>query len=213
MSEVTLAELATEIGVSKTAINQKLNRKVKEKHFRKVGNKFVIDDEGQTYIKSLFADRLDTKTQSKSKSETQSKTQSSNEEVVDLFRQNLTELQIQLAKKDNQIESLQKSLENHQKLLDQQQQLNAEDKRIIKELRAEILSIDAPADSRNQKNFSSEVVPEDTHISDELQDRIAELEKELEEGVAVNREWAEDNQKLTEELNQLKSKKWYQFWK
>ena len=54
MSDKTIKELADELNVSKTAINKKLNANLKRKHFSKIANKFVIDEEGQNIIKSMF---------------------------------------------------------------------------------------------------------------------------------------------------------------
>ena len=54
MSKKTIKELAEEIGVSKTAISKKVTETQKKKWFTKIGNQFVISEEGQKVIKSMF---------------------------------------------------------------------------------------------------------------------------------------------------------------
>ncbi|SFH94917.1 hypothetical protein SAMN04489868_1771, partial [Pisciglobus halotolerans] len=54
MAEKTIKELADEIGVSKTAIHKKVTPDMRNKFFSKIGNKFVISEEGQEAIKSTF---------------------------------------------------------------------------------------------------------------------------------------------------------------
>lgn len=54
LGEKTIKELADEIGVSKTAINNKVNEDMRNQYYSKIGNKFVINEDGQEKIKSLF---------------------------------------------------------------------------------------------------------------------------------------------------------------
>lgn len=43
----TIKELADELGVSKTAINKKVTDRERKLWFSKIGNKFVINEDGQ----------------------------------------------------------------------------------------------------------------------------------------------------------------------
>lgn len=54
LGEKTIKELADDIGVSKTAINNKVTEEMRNKYYSKIGNKFVINEDGQELIKSLF---------------------------------------------------------------------------------------------------------------------------------------------------------------
>ena len=50
----TIKELADELGVSKTAINKKVTDRERKLWFSKIGNKFVINEDGQRSIKRMF---------------------------------------------------------------------------------------------------------------------------------------------------------------
>ncbi len=50
----TIKELADELGVSKTAINKKVTDRERKLWFSKIGNKFVINEDGQKSIKRMF---------------------------------------------------------------------------------------------------------------------------------------------------------------
>nr|AVR65311.1 replication-associated protein [Lactococcus lactis subsp. lactis bv. diacetylactis] len=50
----TIKELADELGVSKTAINKKVTDRERKLWFAKIGNKFVINEDGQKSIKRMF---------------------------------------------------------------------------------------------------------------------------------------------------------------
>ena len=49
-----IKELADELGVSKTAINKKVTDRERKLWFSKIGNKFVINEDGQKSIKRMF---------------------------------------------------------------------------------------------------------------------------------------------------------------
>ena len=51
----TIKELADELGVSKTAINKKVTDRERKLWFAKIGNKFVINENGQKAIKQMFS--------------------------------------------------------------------------------------------------------------------------------------------------------------
>lgn len=50
----TIKELADELGVSKTTINKKVIERERKLWFSKIGNKFVINKNGQKVIKLMF---------------------------------------------------------------------------------------------------------------------------------------------------------------
>lgn len=58
MSKKTIKELAEEIGVSKTAINNNVTPIMREQFFSKVGNRFEINEEGQDIIKAMFTEGI-----------------------------------------------------------------------------------------------------------------------------------------------------------
>lgn len=124
--EVTIKELADELGVSKTAINKKIDANFKRQHFAKIGNKFVIDVSSQKAIKTMFED-VETQTESTTKSQTE------NQEVSDLvcvLKERVSHSDEQLKMKDDQIKAL-------QKLLDQQQILTLQANQKIEQLEAQ----------------------------------------------------------------------------
>lgn len=128
MSKKTIKELAEEIGVSKTAISKKVTETQKKKWFTKIGNQFVISEEGQKAIKSMFI------SDKKNQSQTDKQTSFRNNEnqVYDSYF-----YQEQLLAKDKQIDMLQKLLKEQQNLLDQQQRLTLQTNKQIEQLQLE----------------------------------------------------------------------------
>lgn len=129
MSKKTIKELAEEIGVSKTAISKKVTDKQKKTWFAKIGNQFMISEEGQEAIKSMF------ETTKKNKTPTESPTgwRKHENQVSDSdFYQK------QLLAKDNQIDMLQNLLKEQQNLLDQQQRLTLQTNKQIEKLQLEV---------------------------------------------------------------------------
>lgn len=117
-SYMTIKELSNELNVSKTAINKKVDDKFKSKHFSKIGNQFVIDNAGQTAIKSMF------KTNKKNDNKLEDQLVF---DTITLLKDNLERTEEQLKIKDQQIETL-------QKLLDQQQVLTLHSNKKIEQL-------------------------------------------------------------------------------
>ena len=56
----TIKELADELGVSKTAINKKVTDRERKLWFSKIGNKFVINEDGQKSIKRMIVGLTET---------------------------------------------------------------------------------------------------------------------------------------------------------
>lgn len=161
MADRTIKELAEEIGVSKTAINKKVTREIRATYFSKIGNKFVINEEGQRIIKDLFSNSIEnddskidnqetqtanqesltskTKTQT---SETKSKTSPTETQTSETHRPSEfvlpgTAVQI-IADYRNQLEQKDKQLAELHKLLDQQQQLTLQANRQNEGLRLQL---------------------------------------------------------------------------
>lgn len=148
MAEKTIKELADEIGVSKTAINKKVTPEMRKQYFSKIGNRFVISEEGQKAIKLLFFDSLsqtdnrqpkNTGTEPETKerkqeqrkpvtesSETNAQTSKTESQNPNDFSETAIKIidyyQKQLEQKDLQLSEL-------HKLLDQQQQLTLQTNR------------------------------------------------------------------------------------
>lgn len=128
MSKKTIKELAEEIGVSKTAISKKVTDKQKKTWFTKIGNQFVINEEGQKSIKAMFEPVEDNQSQSQSQTSLRNNTNQVSDS--DFYQK-------QLLAKDNQIDMLQKLLKDQQNLLDQQQRLTLQTNKQIKQLQLE----------------------------------------------------------------------------
>jgi len=127
--EKTIKQLADELGVSKTAINKKINENFKRKHFKKNGNKFLIDESGQNAIKSMFTDSYSFNRKPKVSENDNFESQDVSEvsDLVVVLKERLLISDEQNNKKDIQIEKL-------QKLLDQQQILTLQANKKIEEL-------------------------------------------------------------------------------
>ena len=96
--ELTIKQLADEIGVSKTAIRKKIENLGLRSSLRKNGNQFVIDEKQQSLIKSAFLNETETESQTK----TQTGSQTETETVSDL----VSVLKQELDAKNKQIEDL-----------------------------------------------------------------------------------------------------------
>lgn len=129
MSKKTIKELAEEIGVSKTAISKKVTEQQKKTWFAKIGNQFVINEEGQKAIKAMF-DSVENN-QSQNQSQTSLRNNANQVSDSDFYQK-------QLLAKDNQIDMLQKLLNDQQNLLDQQQRLTLQTNKQIEKLQLEI---------------------------------------------------------------------------
>ena len=145
----TIKELADELGVSKTAINKKVTERERKLWFAKIGNKFVINEIGQSSIKTRFEEKnenLESKTENqeqKPKSKTENSQNNENNsdikyilEIIESQKEQIKDLQ---NTKDEQF----KQLRNMQNLLDQQQRLALQDKKLLEEYKVENDSLKA----------------------------------------------------------------------
>ena len=193
----TIKELADELGVSKTAINKKVTDRERKLWFSKIGNKFVINEDGQKSIKRMF-EGLTENLEQKPNSQTEN-FRNNNESNADIkYILDIIEYQKEQIKdlqntKDEQF----KQLSNMQNLLDQQQRLALQDKKLLEEYKSEndrLKVLKMP--SQETKEEQANIQPQE------------ELETLKEQTRALN-----DKIKGQEEQNNKSSKKWYQFWK
>lgn len=181
MTKKTIKELADEIGVSKTAINNNVTPAIRKEYFSKVGNRFEISEKGQSVIRSMFVDdfletenrKLESEssttesqskhvesqnTQSKPKSSTteSQNTQTSLHSEHDLSKNAMLILknyQNQLQKKDQQLSDL-------HKLLDQQQQLTLQSNRQNERLQLQLEVYEEETSSVSSEEVSTNVKQE-----------------------------------------------------
>lgn len=200
----TIKELADELGVSKTAINKKVTDRERKLWFSKIGNKFVINEDGQKSIKRMFEGLTENQ-----ESQTENLEQKPNSQTENFRNNNESNADIKyildiIEYQKEQIKDLQntkdeqfKQLSNMQNLLDQQQRLALQDKKLLEEYKSEndrlkVLKMPSQETKEEQANIQPQV----------------ELETLKEQTRALN-----DKIKGQEELNNKSSKKWYQFWK
>ena len=200
----TIKELADELGVSKTAINKKVTDRERKLWFAKIGNKFVINEEGQKSIKRMFervTENLESQTENlEQKPNSQTENFWNNNEsnadikyILDIIEYQKEQIKDLQNTKDEQF----KQLSNMQNLLDQQQRLALQDKKLLEEYKSEndrLKVLKMP--SQETKEEQANIQPQE------------ELETLKEQTRALN-----DKIKGQEELNNKSSKKWYQFWK
>ncbi|MGV9077569.1 DNA-binding protein [Lactococcus sp.] len=207
----TIKELADELGVSKTAINKKVTDRERKLWFSKIGNKFVINEDGQKSIKRMFeglTENQESQTENQ-ESQTENLEQKPNSQTENFRNNNESNADIKyildiIEYQKEQIKDLQntkdeqfKQLSNMQNLLDQQQRLALQDKKLLEEYKSEndrLKVLKMP--SQETKEEQANIQPQE------------ELETLKEQTRALN-----DKIKGQEELNNKSSKKWYQFWK
>lgn len=202
----TIKELADELGVSKTAINKKVTDRERKLWFAKIGNKFVINENGQKAIKEMFegdTENRKPKTENlerKPKSKTEN-FQDDNENNADIkYILDIIEYQKEQIKdlqntKDEQF----KQLSNMQNLLDQQQHLALQDKNLLEDYKSEI------------KDLKALKLPLEAKKGNQLD----KVEKEELERLKAQLKALELDRSKTEHLKTIEKqqKKWWQLWK
>lgn len=112
--EITIKELADELGVSKPTISKAIDALGIQTELRKVGNRFVLSESQAAAVKSQILQSGETETPQKPQEETENeppKTQNETEKsLISLLESQITILQEQLTAKDAQIANLGKSL-------------------------------------------------------------------------------------------------------
>jgi len=127
-NEKTIKQLADELGVSKQAIQKRINNLPDNQQPIKVGGKYVLSQELVIKIRSFYANPSNADNQSKSTSANIGDNHNvSIDLVINDLKMDKKQLQSELSIKNNQIEKL-------QKLLDQQQILTLQANKKIEEL-------------------------------------------------------------------------------
>ncbi|WP_430514857.1 DNA-binding protein [Lactococcus lactis] len=203
----TIKELADELGVSKTAINKKVTDRERKLWFAKIGNKFVINEEGQKSIKRMFervTENLESQTENlEQKPNSQTENFRNNNEnnadikyILDIIEYQKEQIKDLQNTKDEQF----KQLSNMQNLLDQQQRLALQDKKLLEEYKSEINELKA-------LKMPQEDMKDGSSIRGEAQEEIERLKAQLK----LSEE--ERNKAKEKEPVKTESKKWWQLWK
>lgn len=203
----TIKELADELGVSKTAINKKVTDRERKLWFSKIGNKFVINEDGQKSIKRMFeglTENQESKTENlEQKPNSQTENFRNNNEnnadikyILDIIEYQKEQIKDLQNTKDEQF----KQLSNMQNLLDQQQRLALQDKKLLEEYKSEINELKA-------LKMPQEDMKDGSSIRGEAQEEIERLKAQLK----LSEE--ERNKAKEKELVKTESKKWWQRWK
>ncbi|MFQ6367414.1 DNA-binding protein [Lactococcus lactis] len=203
----TIKELADELGVSKTAINKKVTDRERKLWFAKIGNKFVINEDGQKSIKRMFE-----RVTENQESQTENLEQKPNSQTENFRNNNENNADIKyildiIEYQKEQIKDLQntkdeqfKQLSNMQNLLDQQQRLALQDKKLLEEYKSEINELKA-------LKMPQEDMKDGSSIRGEAQEEIERLKAQLK----LSEE--ERNKAKEKEPVKTESKKWWQLWK
>ena len=203
----TIKELADELGVSKTAINKKVTDRERKLWFSKIGNKFVINEDGQKSIKRMFEGLTENQ-----ESKTENLEQKPNSQTENFRNNNENNADIKyildiIEYQKEQIKDLQntkyeqfKQLSNMQNLLDQQQRLALQDKKLLEEYKSEINELKA-------LKMPQEDMKDGSSIRGEAQEEIERLKAQLK----LSEE--ERNKAKEKEPVKTESKKWWQRWK
>ena len=203
----TIKELADELGVSKTAINKKVTDRERKLWFSKIGNKFVINEDGQKSIKRMFeglTENQESKTENlEQKPNSQTENFRNNNEnnadikyILDIIEYQKEQIKDLQNTKDEQF----KQLSNMQNLLDQQQRLALQDKKLLEEYKSEINELKA-------LKMPQEDMKDSSSIRGEAQEEIERLKAQLK----LSEE--ERNKAKEKEPVKTESKKWWQRWK
>ena len=202
-----IKELADELGVSKTAINKKVTDRERKLWFSKIGNKFVINEDGQKSIKRMFEGLTENQ-----ESQTENLEQKPNSQTENFRNNNESNADIKyildiIEYQKEQIKDLQntkdeqfKQLSNMQNLLDQQQRLALQDKKLLEEYKSEINELKA-------LKMPQEDMKDGSSIRGEAQEEIERLKAQLK----LSEE--ERNKAKEKEPVKTESKKWWQLWK
>ena len=200
----TIKELADELGVSKTAINKKVTDRERKLWFSKIGNKFVINEDGQKSIKRMFeglTENQESKTENlEQKPNSQTENFRNNNEsnadikyILDIIEYQKEQIKDLQNTKDEQF----KQLSNMQNLLDQQQRLALQDKKLLEEYKSEINELKA-------LKMPQEDMKDGSSIRGEAQEEIERQKAQL--------KLSEEERNKAKEKDPVKteSKKWWQ---
>lgn len=200
----TIKELADELGVSKTAINKKVTDRERKLWFSKIGNKFVINEDGQKSIKRMFEGLIENQ-----ESQTENLEQKPNSQTENFRNNNESNADIKyildiIEYQKEQIKDLQntkdeqfKQLSNMQNLLDQQQRQALQEKKVLEEYKSEINELKA-------LKMPQEDMKDGSSIRGEAQEEIERQKAQL--------KLSEEERNKAKEKDPVKteSKKWWQ---
>ena len=196
----TIKELADELGVSKTAINKKVTDRERKLWFSKIGNKFVINEDGQKSIKRMFegvTENLEQKPNSQTENfRNNNENNADIKYILDIIEYQKEQIKDLQNTKDEQF----KQLSNMQNLLDQQQRLALQDKKLLDEYKSEINELKA-------LKMPREDMKDGSSIRGGAQEEIERLKAQLK----LSEE--ERNKAKEKEPVKTESKKWWQLWK
>ena len=203
----TIKELADELGVSKTAINKKVTDRERKLWFSKIGNKFVINEDGQKSIKRMFeglTENQESKTENlEQKPNSQTENFRNNNEnnadikyILDIIEYQKEQIKDLQNTKDEQF----KQLSNMQNLLDQQQRLALQDKKLLEEYKSEINELKA-------LKMPQEDMKDGSSIRGEAQEEIERLKAQL--------KLSEEERNKAKEKEPVKTepRKWWGLWR
>lgn len=141
----TIRELADELGVSKTAINKKVSDSERKQWFSKNGNRFLVNENGQKAIRTMFSSEIDNRKSTTENTYQQPESKTKNFENANLKHSDINYLNDIIKYQNAQIEDLKETKSQHfkqlnqmQNLLDQQQRLALQDKKLLEEYKSEI---------------------------------------------------------------------------
>ncbi|MCT0485972.1 DNA-binding protein [Weissella paramesenteroides] len=175
----TIRELADELGVSKTAINKKVSDSERKQWFSKNGNRFLVNENGQKAIRTMFSSGIDNHKSKTENTYQQPESKTENFENANLKHSDINYLNDIIKYQNAQIEDLKETKSQHfkqlnqmQNLLDQQQRLALQDKQLLEEYKAEIKDLKAltmaPHDE-GEKEVTSDEQPEPENSTPESQ--------------------------------------------
>ncbi|MBZ5956139.1 DNA-binding protein [Leuconostoc gelidum subsp. gasicomitatum] len=175
----TIRELAEELGVSKTAINKKVSDKERKQWFSKNGNRFLVNENGQKAIRTMFSSGIDNHKSKTENTYQQPESKTENFENANPKHSDINYLNDIIKYQNAQIEDLKETKSQHfkqlnqmQNLLDQQQRLALQDKQLLEEYKAEIKDLKAltmaPHDD-GEKEVTSDKQPEPENSTPESQ--------------------------------------------
>lgn len=114
--DITIKELADELGVSKPTVSKAIDTLGIQGELRKVSNRFMLDETQAAAVKSQILQSGETETAEKPQEETETEPPKPQSEVekslISLLESQITILQEQLTAKDAQIATLGKSLQD-----------------------------------------------------------------------------------------------------
>lgn len=203
-SDVTIKELADELGITKQAVRRYFDQLPIELIPTKKSGSYQINPKAQAFIKDRVS-RVDTKLDSQvdtNKVDVDIKLDSQVDTNVDSKNESeLVKLQKEFIQdKNEQIESLKEQVKKLHTLLDQQQQLTLQSNKQIDKLQLQLETVTTTAEEKEEPEV--EVAP----VKESPDNQVQQLKKELEQKNLEN----EELKKKIEESQQILKKGFWQ---